>query len=56
MQGSEIGWMIFVVILSFIILYQQRKIRKLKAILSSRLSSGSDKDNKPNDAANQSGD
>lgn len=56
MQWSEIGWMVFVVILAFIILYQQREIRKLRAILSGRRNSSPDENDKPENAADKSSD
>jgi hypothetical protein len=55
MEWSEIVWMVFVVILSFIILYQQRKIRKLRAILSG-CNSRPDKNSKLDNTSNNSSD
>lgn len=54
MEYSEIGWMVFVVILTFIILYQQRQIRKLRVLLSGRNSSP-DKNSEPDDTTKNSG-
>jgi len=56
MDWSDIIWMVFVVVLTFIILYQQREIRKLRSASSSRCNGSPDKNSKPDNTTNKPSD
>ena len=54
MGWTDIVWMAFVLWLTIVIIYQQRKIRRLRAILSSRCNSSPDKDSEPDNTTDKS--